>query len=116
MQLLAAAILVIFSNGPREASAGQSTLESPALPESGPAGAKQAHLQLLFELALAEVAEPERVAAVLATLKLAPMELGRLNGAEAGEMAEAMRLGEVALGDRFRLRLLSEQLEQTMRQ
>ena len=53
---------------------------------------------------------------MLAPLKLAAADLARLDAAEAGEARAALRAGEVALGDRFRLRLLSEQLEQTMRQ
>jgi hypothetical protein len=72
----------------------------------------QNNLQVLSELASAKIAEPERVAAVLTALKLAAADLVRLDAAEADEVREAMRAGEVALGDRFRLRVLSDQAVQ----
>jgi hypothetical protein len=90
MQPVATAILALLSSVLHDEAGASHVAVEPPPTESGWA--------MFFELASAAVAEPERVAAVLATLKLAPTELGRLDAAEAGELAATMRDGQVALG------------------
>jgi hypothetical protein len=71
------------------------------------AGELRVNAEVAPLLLTAQVTEPQLIARVLETLKLAPADLGRLDAAEHAELLDAMRSSEVVLGDRFRLRLLS---------
>jgi hypothetical protein len=62
---------------------------------------------LVAALFAADIAAPVLVARVLQGAKLAPAELGQLNGLERAELVDAMQAVDVTLGDRFRLRLMS---------
>ena len=71
------------------------------------AGAAHTVLSDLSSAAIAGSALERVTARVLSELRLAPADLGRLDAEEHSEMIYAMKAADVALGDRFRLRLLS---------
>ena len=71
------------------------------------AGQKKEH-ELVETLASAEVATPQLVARVLHELILAPAELGQLDSVERAEFVDSMRGAGVPLGDRFRVRRMSD--------
>jgi hypothetical protein len=64
--------------------------------------------ELVETLASAEVAATQLVARVLHELTLAPAELGQLDSLECTEFVDSMREAGVPLGDRFRVRQMSE--------
>jgi hypothetical protein len=65
--------------------------------------------ELLATIIRARVSEPEQVANELKTMKLeSALHLGRLDHEEWSEMMTGMRMSGVALGDRNKLRLLTE--------
>jgi hypothetical protein len=64
--------------------------------------------ELVGTLASAEVAAPQLVARVLNELTLAPAELGQLDNLERAEFVDSMRGAGVPLGDRFRVRRMSD--------
>jgi hypothetical protein len=69
----------------------------------------QTHVQLQAAIAGARISEPARVAGVLAELRIeAAGHLGRLDLEERSELMVAMRGAGVQLGDRNKLRLLSQ--------
>jgi hypothetical protein len=85
-------------------TAGISQAQDSANRSAAPEGDK-----FLADIVRARVWAPERVAGVLAELRLdSAAHLGRLDRAERSEMMAAVRGAGVALGDRNKLRLLAE--------